>query len=140
MPLPANATYYRLVSHRAAAASLKSQRINNKLTGSEAAELVGLTQPQLSKIENGHQEFFTDKVKAKLDDLAKQLGATLKWAEGDWREEEHKVRTVTAQAPVQSKAKPRLEDQFRMVMDLYDAGVLDRDGVLNGLSKMLEVR
>ena len=145
MSLPANARYFKLLSHKTVTAALKSARMSKNLSGADAAKLINLTQPQLSKIENGRQAFFTEGTKGKMEELAKLLEVgPLKWTEADWREEERKPKvmaqsTVRVVPTVASKAA-RLEDQLRLVMDLYDAGALDRDALFNGLSKLLEAR
>lgn len=141
MSLPANANYYKLISHKSAVAAIKTARVSKNLTGKDAAEMVGLTQPQLSRIENGHQAFFTDRVKAKMDELAKMLEvAPFKWAEADWREQERgpyaakrvttPTRTVAAPASLDSRAS------VNTLLDLYDAGVLDRTVVLDALTNL----
>ena len=144
MSLPPNANYFKLISHKSAVAAIKTARLSKNLTGKDAAELVGLTQPQLSRIENGHQAFFTDKVKAKMDELAKVLEVQpFKWTEADWRDGEreagrrrtHKqvttpTRTVAAPTSLNSRAS------VSTLLDLYDAGVLNRDIVLDALTNL----
>lgn len=140
MSLPANANYFKLISHKSAVAALKTARVAKNLTGKDAAEMVGLTQPQLSRIENGHQAFFTDKVKAKLDELAKTLEVQpLRWTEADWREQErgaYAAKQVTT--PTRTVAAPSLKsrDSMNTLLDLYDAGVLDRTVVLDALTNL----
>lgn len=140
MSLPPNANYFKLISHKSAVAALKTARVSKNLTGKDAAEMVGLTQPQLSRIENGHQAFFTDKVKAKMDELAKTLEVQpLKWTEADWREQErgaYAAKRVTT--PARTVAAPALNSRASVstLLDLYDAGVLNRDIVLDALTNL----
>lgn len=139
MSLPPNARYFKLVSHKAAVAALKTARLNKNLTGKDAAELVGLTQPQLSRIENGHQAFFTDKVQSKLDELAKTLEVQpLKWTEADWREQDREPRAKRVTTPARTVATPGLDSRASVntLLDLYDAGVLDRTVVLDALTNL----
>jgi transcriptional regulator with XRE-family HTH domain len=143
MSLPPNANYFKLISHKSAVAALKTARVAKDLTGKDAAEMVGLTQPQLSRIENGHQAFFTDKVKAKLDELAKMLEVQpLRWTEADWREGEREAgqRRMQKQVttPARTVAAPSLNSRASVstLLDLYDAGVLNRDIVLDALTNL----
>lgn len=139
MSLPPNANYFKLISHKSAVAALKTARVAKDLTGKDAAEMVGLTQPQLSRIENGHQAFFTDKVKAKLDELAKMLEVQpLRWTEADWREQEREPRAKQVTTPTRTVAapSPKSRDSMNTLLDLYDAGVLNRDIVLDALTNL----
>lgn len=146
MPLPPNANYYKLVSHKTIANALRTARTAKSLSAKEAGERVGLAQAQLSRIECGKQAFFTDGVKAKLDELAKNLDMpALKWVEADWRATERGPKPKQVTTPVQAlvartvSVPPTVLDSRASVvtlLDLYDAGILDRTVVVDALTNL----
>lgn len=152
MSLPANATYFKLLKHKTVGAEVRTARVAKGLTGKDAAELVGLSQPQLSRIENGHQEFFTDKGKDLLTELMRELGVTsATWVEADWREGKRSVKEKKVTTPVRPVAAAALvvsgpvrataatldsRTSVTTLLDLYDAGVLDRAVILDALTNL----
>lgn len=148
MSLPPNANYYKLIRHKQVGADLRNFRVGKDLSGKDAAELVGLSQPQLSRIENGHQAFFTDKVKNALTDLMHQLGMSpATWAEADWREGKRKSkkvttpsRTVAASAAVATSTAPvDVQASADTLLRLYDAGLLNRDAMVNAMTTLMSM-
>lgn len=78
---------YKLVSYREFAAKLKAARHSAEMTATETAELCGLSQPQLSRIENGQQQYYTGRVMEHVEKLASVLQvAGLRFVEADYAE------------------------------------------------------
>lgn len=76
MSLQKNEQMFKLTSYREYAAKLKAARLGANMSATEIAELCGLAQPQLSRIENGQQQFFTGRTKERVEKLASALNVT----------------------------------------------------------------
>lgn len=140
---------YKLVSHREVAAKLKVARLEKGWTGVQAGEVCGLAQPQISKVENGQQQFFTMALRAKVQTLADALGvAGLRWDDATDAELDREAEAV-ARAEVETDDKrerreriynffvndSKLKTHHRvgMVVDLYKEGVFTPEQALDAI-------
>jgi hypothetical protein len=138
MGLQAGDKMFKLVSHREYAAKLKAARTMRELTATVAAESHGLSQPQLSKIENGQQTHFTGRIKDKVEALAKDLGVEgMRFVAVDWadlrqkespRPKEPAFSAKTAQVVTSGAATPL--DRVARLLALHNEGLIPAEAAL----------
>jgi transcriptional regulator with XRE-family HTH domain len=138
--------YYRLVSYKEVAARLKVARLEKGWTGVQAAEVAQMAQPEVSRIENGKERFFTAAMQAKTERLAKALGVNdLRWEPADdaemIREEAREVAESVMTDGIRAR-RDRMEQFFRKggsadvkekvlnLIDLHHEGVLSHDALV----------
>jgi transcriptional regulator with XRE-family HTH domain len=95
MSLQAGTPIYRLEEPSYAGQELRAARMKLELTARQAAEAVGLTQAQLSRVEAG-QEYFTESVRARVQKWANIAGVTLSFIRDDWRSMDRASRRAAA--------------------------------------------
>lgn len=138
----AQGTTYKLKNHREIAAYLKAARLNAKMTCAGVGELVGLGQPQVSRIESGVQAYFTEPVKEKVEKLAGLLNVTgLDFVEGYWETRIDDARAARLErvekvsAPA-SKSSLTPFQQIAAIVEVSRLGALTSDAALEAISNI----
>lgn len=138
--------YYKLVSYKEVAARLKVARLEKGWTGVQAAEAAQMAQPEVSRIENGKERFFTPAMQAKTERLAKVLGVVdLRWEAADddevIREEARDIAESVMSDSIRER-RARMDAYFRKggssdvkervlnLIDLHHEGVLSHDALV----------
>lgn len=100
MAIQPNVKMYRLLDAKNAIARFRAARADAGLSADAAGQLVGLSQPQISRIESGVQRGFSEPVKDKLLKLAEALNVKLDFVDATWH-------TIRGGARVQKPSAPR---------------------------------
>lgn len=143
--------HYKLVSYKEVAARLKVARLEKGWTGVQAAEAAQMAQPEVSRIENGKERFFTAAMQAKTERLAKALGVgDLRWEPADDDEmirEEARELTEEVMTDEQRDRKARIASYFKrptrtfadeilLMLDLHGAGMIGEQEVLSNVEHL----
>jgi len=101
-----NVKMYRLLDAKNAIARFRAARADAGLSADAAGQLVGLSQPQISRIESGVQRGFSEPVKDKLLKLAEALNVKLDFVDATW----HTIRGGTrVQKPSAPPARAKVD-------------------------------
>ena len=76
---------FRLAGHVKAGAAIRAARLESNITARVLAETHGLSQAQVSRVEGGHQEYFSQKVMDRFRALAQSLDVSISFSPADWR-------------------------------------------------------
>lgn len=126
---------YKLKNHRDIAARLKIARVDAKMSMDAMGNLVGLTQPQVSRIESGVQAYFRESVRDRVLKWADALGVKgLEFEEGYWDTKPEKARESRAAkvAPTSPEITPY--QQILAVIEVARLGALDADAAFEVIS------
>lgn len=122
---------YKLKNHRDIAARLKVARSDTGMSMDALGELVGLAQPQISRIESGVQAYFTDSVKERMKKWADLLGVkNVEFEESYWDTQPEKAREVRAQKAAPSAGTLTPYQQILAVIEVSRLGALGPDAAL----------
>lgn len=120
---------YKLKNHRDIAARLKIARSDAGMTMDSLGELVGLSQPQISRIESGAQAFFTESVRDRMLRWADVLGVKgAEFVEGYWDTQPEKARAARGKPEAPAALTPY--QQILAVIEVSRLGALDSDAAL----------
>jgi transcriptional regulator with XRE-family HTH domain len=112
------------------------------MTCEGVGELVGLRQPQISRIESGVQAYFTQPVREKVEKLAGLLNVTgLEFVEGYWEtriDDARAVRLERVEKVVGPAPKSSLTpfQQIAAVIEVSRMGALAPDAALAAISNI----
>lgn len=156
MGFKAGEKIYRLISVQDTVAKLRVARLEANYSMEDAGKLVGLHQAQVSRIESGVQEFFTESIRERVEKLAKHLNVKgLKFVEGTWRNTKRKVPVtrhsgvdeindvIAATVPVPATQPPQpalpVMSQIASVLHVYKLGALDAQKALDTIHSIVQV-
>lgn len=141
--------HYKLVSHKEVAARLKVARLEKGWTGVEAAAAAQMAQPEVSRVENGKERYFTAAMQAKTERLAKALGVTdLRWESAEDEEmirdeaqeiaeavmtEEQKDRRQSIEAFYKKGGSKDVKEQVLNLINLHQEGVLSHEALVTSI-------
>lgn len=143
--------HYKLVSHKEVAARLKVARLEKGWTGVEAAAAAQMAQPEVSRVENGKERYFTAAMQAKTERLAKALGVTdLRWESAEDEEMIRDEAQEIAEAVMTEEQKDRkariaaffkkptrtFADEILLLLDLHGAGMIGEQEVLSNVENL----
>jgi transcriptional regulator with XRE-family HTH domain len=111
---------FKLKNHRDMAARLKVARSDANMTMDAVGDLVGLAQPQISRIESGAQTYFSESVRDRVMKWADILGVRgLEFEESYWDTKADRAREAKAE-PAREKRGTALLTPYQQILALVE--------------------
>lgn len=114
--------HYKIVGYSETAAKLKVARLDKGLTGMQAADLAFMAQPEVSRVENGKQKWFTESMREKTERLAQVLGVSdVRWQEATEQELREVVLREATEEVVEDERRSRRKRILSFFVDKHPA-------------------
>jgi transcriptional regulator with XRE-family HTH domain len=126
---------YKLENHKETGELLKLARLEKGESGEQVAKHAGMAQPQVSKLENGGQLFYTEALKPRVEALAKHLGLDVRFTEVAWED-----AYGTKKKPAPKRGRPRkvqsvsvtndaerMVESTRLLLDMHQKGLISSE-------------